>query len=279
LSRQDARITPSLSAKRPTIASSSEFAFISATSSRRLTAISWATGGFSLDHEKLLGYTDALALAGVSVRDAPIVEAHPLSPWVNAGARMLLDRSPEATAVLAMSDRHAVAVWVEAKRRQINVPKDLSVIGFDDAENAILVDPLLTTMAQPTAEKGRIAARILFEDGPPRQIVLPARLIARASTAPPRRPTRSHGADQCRPLSTIDVGWQVSAFAAFTGAIRNVGFTSSAGDIRSVAMNIRKDRKAIRGPRDTSTVESLHAPQKRAQRKRMAPGLKLCQKT
>ena len=151
------------------------------------------TGGFPLDDEKLLGYDDALALAGISVRDAPIVEAHPLSPWVDAGARMLLDRAPEATAILAMSDRHAVAVLAEAKRREINIPKELSVIGFDDAENAIFVDPPLTTMAQPTTEKGRIAARILFEDGPPRQVILPARLIARASTAPPRSPnTGSH---------------------------------------------------------------------------------------
>ena len=147
-------------------------------------------GGFPLDDEKLLGYADALALAGISIDEAPIVEAHPLSPWVDAGARMLLDGAPEATAILAMSDRHALAVLAEAKRREINVPKDLSVIGFDDAENAILVDPPLTTVAQPTTEKGRIAARILFEGGPPRQVVLPAKLVIRASTAPPRAPSQ-----------------------------------------------------------------------------------------
>jgi DNA-binding LacI/PurR family transcriptional regulator len=87
-----------------------------------------------------------------------------------------------------------VALLAEAKRREINIPNDLSVIGFDDAENAIFVDPPLTTMAQPTIEKGRIAARTLFEDGPPRRVVLPARLILRGSTAPPRSPnTGSHG--------------------------------------------------------------------------------------
>jgi len=87
-----------------------------------------------------------------------------------------------------MANWHAVAVLAEAKRREINIPKDLSVIGFDDAENAIFVDPPLTTIAQPTTEKGRIAARILFEAGPLRQVVLPAKLILRASTAPPRSP-------------------------------------------------------------------------------------------
>lgn len=157
-----------------------------ARSERRLT------GGFPLDDEKLLGYADAFALAGISIHEASIIEAHPLSPWVDAGARMLLDRAPEATAILAMSDRHAMAVLSEAKRRQINIPEDLSVVGFDDVENAIFVDPPLTTVAQPTIEKGRIAARILFDDSPPKQVLLPAKLIARASTAAPRSPNIGH---------------------------------------------------------------------------------------
>ncbi len=142
-------------------------------------------GAFPLDVEKLLGYAEALASAGVSIADAPIVEFPLVSPYVEAGARTLLDGCPEATAILAMSDRQALAVLAEAKRRDIDVPKDLSVVGFDDAENAILADPPLTTIAQPTVEKGRIAARIVFEGAPPRQVVLPTRLVVRASTAPP----------------------------------------------------------------------------------------------
>ena len=147
---------------------------------RRLVA------GFPIDAEKLLGYADALVAAGLSIADLPIVEFHLVSPNVEAGARTLLDRCPDATAILAMSDRQAIAILAEAKRRNIDVPKDLSVIGFDDAENAIFADPPLTTIAQPTVEKGRIAARILFESAPPRQVVLPTRLVVRASTAPPR---------------------------------------------------------------------------------------------
>ena len=144
-------------------------------------------GGFPLDDEKLLGYADALAAAGMSIADAPIIE-FPVSPGVEEGARTLLDRCPDATAILAMSDRQAIAILAEAKRRNIDVPKDLSVIGFDNAENAIVADPPLTTIAQPTLEKGRIAARILFEGAPPGEVVLPARLVVRASTAPPPAP-------------------------------------------------------------------------------------------
>jgi DNA-binding LacI/PurR family transcriptional regulator len=143
-------------------------------------------GSFPLDNEKLLGYADALASAGMSIDDAPIVEFHPVSPDVEAGARALLDRCPEATAILAMSDRQAIAILAEAKRRNIDVPGDLSVVGFDDAENVAFADPPLTTIAQPIVEKGRIAARILFEAAPTGQVVLPTRLVVRASTAPPR---------------------------------------------------------------------------------------------
>src|SRR5207248_11042769 len=60
--------------------------------------------GFPLDEEKLLGYGDALADAGISIDDVPIVESHPPSPWAEAGACTVLDKAPDATAILAMSD-------------------------------------------------------------------------------------------------------------------------------------------------------------------------------
>jgi DNA-binding LacI/PurR family transcriptional regulator len=122
----------------------------------------------------------------MSIADAPMVEFHLVSPFVEEGARTLLDRCPDATAILAMSDRQAIEILAEAKRRNINVPKDLSVVGFDDAENAVFADPPLTTIAQPTVEKGRIAARILFQGAPPSQVILPTQLVVRASTASPR---------------------------------------------------------------------------------------------
>ena len=147
---------------------------------RRLVA------GFPLDEEKLLGYREALAAAGIALDDVPIVESHPPTPWAEAGARMLLDLAPEATGILAMSDKQAITVLDEARRRGIGVPRDLSVIGFDDASDAVVAVPPLTTIAQPTIEKGRVAARILFEGGPVRHEVLPVELIIRASTAPPR---------------------------------------------------------------------------------------------
>ena len=138
-----------------------------------------------LDHE-LLGYADAVAAAGISIANVPIVESQTPSPWAEAGVRLILDKAPEATAILAMADKLAIALLVEARRRGLNVPYGLSVVGFDGAPDAGSADPPLTTVAQPTIEKGRIAARLLFEGGPPRHEVLPVELIVRASTGPPR---------------------------------------------------------------------------------------------
>ena len=59
--------------------------------------------------------------------------------------------------------------------------------GFDDVPAAAGGAPPLTTVAQPVMEKGRAAARILLEGGPPRHVVLPVTLVVRGSTAPPGR--------------------------------------------------------------------------------------------
>lgn len=142
--------------------------------------------GFQLDHLKLRGYADALSAVGISIHDVPIVEAFPPSPFAELGAALLLDRAPKATAVLAMADKNALTVLQEARTRGIRVPQDLSVIGFDDVEDAATATPPLTTIAQQIAEKGRIAARMLFRGALPRQKTLPVMLVMRGSVAPPR---------------------------------------------------------------------------------------------
>ncbi len=84
-----------------------------------------------------------------------------------------------------MTDVQALGVIEEARRRDIAVPGDLSIVGFDDIPEARSSTPALTTIVHPMIEKGRTAARILFDDGPPQHVVLPVSLAVRASTAPP----------------------------------------------------------------------------------------------
>jgi DNA-binding LacI/PurR family transcriptional regulator len=142
-------------------------------------------GGSIVDHDRLAGWADILNESGMSIRDVAIVEI----PWgrhIDVGVAMLLDKAPQATAVLNGADDGALLLLAEAHRRGIVVPRDLSVVGFDNAPEAEHSDPPLTTIAQNAVDKGRAAARLLLGGGSPRHVVLPVELIVRGSTAPPR---------------------------------------------------------------------------------------------
>jgi DNA-binding LacI/PurR family transcriptional regulator len=143
--------------------------------------------GFAIDDDRLAGYADSLGEVGLSIDEIPIVECGADSV-ANAikGARLLFENAPGVTAVLAMTDVQALGVIEEARRRDISVPGDLSIVGFDDIPEARSSTPALTTIVHPMIEKGRTAARILFDAGPPQHVVLPVSLAVRASTAPPK---------------------------------------------------------------------------------------------
>lgn len=138
--------------------------------------------GTPLDQQKLLGYADALTGAGIDVDDVPIVQAH---PWDRTAASLLLNKFSNATAVLTMADLQALSVLEEARRRGLSVPRDLSVVGFNNIPEAAAAD--LTTIDSNGAEKGRVAARLVFSGGEVRHEILPTRLIVRGTTAATRR--------------------------------------------------------------------------------------------
>nr|WP_234314066.1 LacI family DNA-binding transcriptional regulator [Streptomyces sp. NBRC 109706] len=114
---------------------------------------------------------------------------------VRAVRELLSDAEPERrpTAVLFANDTMAVAGMSEARRLGFEVPRDLSVIGYDDLPIGELVHPRLTTIAQDLTQLGRAAAATMFAilngsataEAPP---VRPPTLIVRESTAPSRSP-------------------------------------------------------------------------------------------
>ena len=132
------------------------------------------------DQEKLRGYADAFAEYGLKVDDFPMVQA---DPWDQDAARLILDAAPRATAILSMSVMQATAVLKEADRRGISVPRELSVVGYNDIEAAAHSTPPLTTVDARGIEKGRLAAQVVFSNGSARQEVLKPKLIIRQSTA------------------------------------------------------------------------------------------------
>src|SRR4051794_2798592 len=100
-------------------------------------------------------------------------------------AAALLDRAERPTAILTLSDVLALGVLQAAAERGIDVPGELSVVGFDDIPQAAAATPGLTTVAQPHEEKGRSAVRLLASGARPSDsVLLPCHLVVRASTGP-----------------------------------------------------------------------------------------------
>lgn len=95
----------------------------------------------------------------------------------------LLRRSDRPTAIVALSDVLALGVLDAARDLGLDVPRDLSVCGFDDIPPA---DPAgLTTVRQPIRDRGRRVGELLINpDAPDRQMLLPIELIIRSSTGP-----------------------------------------------------------------------------------------------
>lgn len=135
------------------------------------------------------GYEEALAQFDTAL--TPIVlEADLTMEDAYRVARELLVKNPRPTAIFAASDLMAIGVIRAASEVGINVPRDLSVVGFDDSYVAREFIPRLTTVAQRPGLVGRTLAERLIErvsGSAPRQELLAPELIVRESTGD-RRP-------------------------------------------------------------------------------------------
>ncbi|PRX48665.1 LacI family transcriptional regulator [Prauserella shujinwangii] len=148
-----------------------------------------ATSHFLDNRERLAGYVDTLAAAGVSARTVPVWETSGTArEQAVAAAGALLDAEPRPTALLCMSDELALAALTAARSRGLAVPGDVSVVGFDDTPPARWADPPLTTVRQDLERKGRLAGeltlRLLAGEAPPPPVTLDVELVVRGSSGP-----------------------------------------------------------------------------------------------
>jgi LacI family transcriptional regulator len=111
---------------------------------------------------RLDGYRAALAAAGVRPDPALVVQGDFSHESGYAAGRRLLDLPVPPTAVFATSDQMALGVYEAARHRGLRVPADLSVTGFDDLPEARWSSPPLTTVRQPLAEMGGLAAHTVL---------------------------------------------------------------------------------------------------------------------
>ena len=137
--------------------------------------------------DRLAGYRRALDRAGIAFDPVLVCDGEFDFDSGVRGASRLLDLPQPPTAIFASNDDMAAGVLAVAHDRNIDLPGELSVAGFDDTTLARTVWPPLTTIHQPMAELAQTAAEILIEGGDITHRRLPHQLIERASVAPPHR--------------------------------------------------------------------------------------------
>jgi LacI family transcriptional regulator len=146
--------------------------------------------------ERFAGFTSALQAAGLSVREEYVRQGCFTYRSGLEAAESLLSITPAPTAIFASNDDMAAAVMSVAHRRGLEVPRDLSIAGFDDTVTATTVWPELTTVRQPIADMAEAALNLLLRDIRRHRAgelvetldrVFAHKLIKRRSTAPPAR--------------------------------------------------------------------------------------------
>ncbi len=137
--------------------------------------------------DRLFGYRRALDRAGITFEPQLVCNGEFDFDSGVAAAKFLLDLPLPPTAIFAANDDMAAGVLAVAHDRNIDLPSDLSVAGFDDTTLARTVWPPLTTIHQPMFDLAHTATDILIAGGDITHRRLPHQLIERASVAPPRR--------------------------------------------------------------------------------------------
>lgn len=135
------------------------------------------------------GFESALKAAGLAVDPATMVSAAPFDDEaVRVAADRLIAANPRPTAILCATDTLAIAVIEATRRAGLGVPRDVSVIGFDNVPVASFTDPPLSTFDQHARESARAVADMVADlvdgDGPPRTALAKADFVSRGSHGP-----------------------------------------------------------------------------------------------
>jgi len=143
---------------------------------------------FAIPLERQEGYWRVLGEYGHKIRPELSIAGNFSANGAAAAMAKLLSLKEPPTAVFTLSDEMAIGAIKTIRDAGLQVPEDISVIGFDDHDLAEHVD--LTTVRQPVADYGSTATRLLLEHmnsrehAPPTHVQFPTELIVRSTTAP-----------------------------------------------------------------------------------------------
>ncbi|GAA4714633.1 LacI family DNA-binding transcriptional regulator [Brevibacillus fulvus] len=141
----------------------------------------------SSSRERIRGFRQAMQDKGLPVREEFLVVSDSTEEGAEYLAGQMLDSPERPTAIFACNDLLAIRVILAARERQLRIPDDLSVAGFDNTLLSRSTDPPLTTVAQPILDMCSQAVDLLIEEierhnKTKQRIVMLPQLIIRKST-------------------------------------------------------------------------------------------------
>jgi LacI family transcriptional regulator len=145
----------------------------------------------STSRDREQGFVRQLALAGIAVRPEAMVHTDYTTPTGYAALRRLMELTPRPTALFCGNDWLAVGALNGARELGIDVPRDLTVVGFDDLPVAGWPVFDLTTVSNPVKDNAAEAARLLVRriaagpGAPYEHRLAPTTLVRRGTHAPP----------------------------------------------------------------------------------------------
>lgn len=139
--------------------------------------------------ERLKGYQEALQAHNLLIRPDLIVDGDFVQASGFEQSLQLLNLEHRPTAIFAANDIMAFGVMEAIREQGLQIPNDISVIGFDDIPQASTTHPKLTTVRQPLEQMGRVGVQLLLEhledsERLPRSVTLATHLVVRDSCQP-----------------------------------------------------------------------------------------------
>jgi DNA-binding LacI/PurR family transcriptional regulator len=137
---------------------------------------------------RLAAYKDTIQEAKLPIRDEYIIKTEATIQKGYESAKQLLSLEDKPTAIFACNDLLAAGVIQAAKEANLNLPEDLSIVGFDNTVLSTTTSPMLTTVSQPIKEMGAKVVDLLLqemEESKPHKerLLLSPELVIRQSTA------------------------------------------------------------------------------------------------
>ncbi len=159
----------------------------------RRIAIITGRPSISTAYERVAGALQAFEEAGLSEKPQTYWGDYVQETGYNY-TKQILETTPHPTAIFATNNFLAIGAMRALREHKVRVPKDMSIVVFDDLPTAITIDPFFTVAAQPAYEMGKQSADLLLArltgEGPKeyQEIVLPVEIIVRKSTVKPPSP-------------------------------------------------------------------------------------------